>query len=737
MDREFRSSLSGTKSSDTIIELKAATIDGSSSSSTAVSDPSALENSKITTEDVHPEKKAKPPPLDVTAAQDLQNQAMAGPKTPTSAPPTTPGLMLDRRKGKQRKIGHRRVNEEGEITFKKIQTSQIMGSIQLGIGHAIGSLASKPERDLLMQDFTIVETTTFPKDGSNITPAHHYNEFTFKSYAPVAFRYFRDLFGIEPDDFLLSLCNYPLIELTNPGASGSIFYLTDDDEFIIKTVQHKEAEFLTKLLPGYYMNLNQNPRTLLPKFYSLYCYQCGGKNVRLVVMNNLLPSYITLHEKYDLKGSTYKRKASKSERKKSSPTFKDLDFMERHTEGIFLEADTYNALMKTITRDCRVLESFKIMDYSLLVGIHNLDAAKREKMEQRKREEEANGKVSDEYESASPVQASSGKSDTSLVRSKSINRTRLAAFSTAMESIQAEVEVVEEDDVPPGGIPAKNSKGENLLLFLGIIDILQSYRLKKKLEHTLKSVLHDGDTVSVHRPSFYAQRFLQFMSGTVFKKLPSSLKHSPSKRKGAAAKKASADHDLPPRLPKIPSESECPQEEDSASSAPVPFPPTFSEIETTTVTSDLKSSNSSWSSSRERQKPRANTDPVPLKMISFKSSTSSVGKTSSVTWDKTEVVSLSQITIQTESTGDCVSETSSSSTSGLGSTLHTVTYTPPHSVEGSTPTHTEGTPSFTESSSSGDAACPTTPVKSINKSLDSLPPLGETQILQGSEMTRL
>ena len=46
-------------------------------------------------------------------------------------------------------------------------------------------------------------------------------------------------------------------ELSNPGASGSIFYLTYDDEFILKTVQHKEAEFLQKLLPGYYMNLNQ------------------------------------------------------------------------------------------------------------------------------------------------------------------------------------------------------------------------------------------------------------------------------------------------------------------------------------------------------------------------------------------------------------------------------------------------------------------------------------------------
>lgn len=71
--------------------------------------------------------------------------------------------------------------------------------------------------------------------------------------------------------------------------------------------------------------------------------------------------------------------ASKLERSKNSPTYKDLDFMEHHPEGIFLEADTYNALVKTIQRDCRVLESFKIMDYSLLVGIHNLDQAAREK----------------------------------------------------------------------------------------------------------------------------------------------------------------------------------------------------------------------------------------------------------------------------------------------------------------------------------------------------------------------
>ena len=119
-----------------------------------------------------------------------------------------------------------------------------MGSIQLGIQQAIGGLASKPERDLLMQDFMTVEQAHFSSSGSNMTPAHHYSDFRFKTYAPIAFRYFRDLFGIQPDDFLMSLCSQPLRELSNPGASGSIFYLTADDEFIIKTVMLKECDFL-------------------------------------------------------------------------------------------------------------------------------------------------------------------------------------------------------------------------------------------------------------------------------------------------------------------------------------------------------------------------------------------------------------------------------------------------------------------------------------------------------------
>ena len=45
-------------------------------------------------------------------------------------------------------------------------------------------------------------------------------------------------------------------------------------------------------------------------------------------MENLLPRGLEMHHKFDLKGSTFKRKASEKERKKAHPTFKDLDFLE-------------------------------------------------------------------------------------------------------------------------------------------------------------------------------------------------------------------------------------------------------------------------------------------------------------------------------------------------------------------------------------------------------------------------
>lgn len=147
--------------------------------------------------------------------------------------------------------------------------------------------------------------------------------------------------------------------------------------------------------------------------------------------------------------------------------------MEQHPNGIFLEADTYNALVKTIQRDCRVLESFKIMDYSLLVGVHNLDLAFKEKQEERNKAAQQqtvpqpiqrNFSTEDESDLEDAPEADQfiahernreelererGAAAIALNRSKSINRQRLVAHSTAMESIQADSEPIDiQDDVP-------------------------------------------------------------------------------------------------------------------------------------------------------------------------------------------------------------------------------------------------------------------------------------------------
>jgi 1-phosphatidylinositol-4-phosphate 5-kinase len=44
----------------------------------------------------------------------------------------------------------------------------------------------------------------------------------------------------------------------------------------------------------------------------------------------------------------------KRERDKANPVYKDLDFLNNHGDGIYLEKDKYDALIKTLLRDCRV-----------------------------------------------------------------------------------------------------------------------------------------------------------------------------------------------------------------------------------------------------------------------------------------------------------------------------------------------------------------------------------------------
>lgn len=59
----------------------------------------------------------------------------------------------------------------------------------------------------------------------------------------VLFRHLRELFQVDPADYMLAICgNDALRELSSPGKSGSFFYLTQDDRFMIKTVKKSEVK---------------------------------------------------------------------------------------------------------------------------------------------------------------------------------------------------------------------------------------------------------------------------------------------------------------------------------------------------------------------------------------------------------------------------------------------------------------------------------------------------------------
>lgn len=47
--------------------------------------------------------------------------------------------------------------------FDQTSSSAIKEAIQLGIGYTVGNLTSKPDRDVLMQDFYVVESVFMPR----------------------------------------------------------------------------------------------------------------------------------------------------------------------------------------------------------------------------------------------------------------------------------------------------------------------------------------------------------------------------------------------------------------------------------------------------------------------------------------------------------------------------------------------------------------------------------------------
>jgi 1-phosphatidylinositol-4-phosphate 5-kinase len=136
---------------------------------------------------------------------------------------------------------------------------------------------------------------------------------------------------------------------------------------------------------------------------------------------------------------------------------KDNDFVARG-ERISLGAGRRDAFVAQLTADAAFLDRMAIMDYSLLLGVHNVDA--------------------DSAAAAAAARAA---------------RARARAPAAARDS----------------GVP---SAAGDRVYYLGIIDILQQFGLRKAGERAIRAVYQPVAGISSVSPPAYAKRFVQFIA---------------------------------------------------------------------------------------------------------------------------------------------------------------------------------------------------------------------------------
>jgi 1-phosphatidylinositol-4-phosphate 5-kinase len=226
-----------------------------------------------------------------------------------------------------------------------------------------------------------VHPLTVRRTGNELTPSAKY-DFKFKDYAPWVFRHLRTTFRLDPADYLVSLTSkYILSELGSPGKSGSFFYFSRDYKYIIKTIHHAEHKFLRKILKDYYNHVQENPNTLLSQFYGLHRVKIPyGRKIHFVVMNNLFPPHRDIHRTFDLKGSTIGRDFKEEELEKNPrATLKDLNWLRRNLHLEFGPTKK-QMFIEQMQKDVKLLQKLHIMDYSLLIGIHDLEKGNEENL---------------------------------------------------------------------------------------------------------------------------------------------------------------------------------------------------------------------------------------------------------------------------------------------------------------------------------------------------------------------
>ncbi|KAH7322754.1 hypothetical protein B0I35DRAFT_187054 [Stachybotrys elegans] len=393
-----------------------------------------------------------------------------------------------------------------------------------GIRVSVSRTNAKIDRELTDADFEAKQKSTFDITGNELVPSAKY-DFKFKDYAPWVFRRLRALFRLDPADYLMSLTGkYILSELGSPGKSGSFFYFSRDYKYIIKTIHHAEHKFLRKILKDYYNHVRENPNTLLSQFYGLHRVKMPyGKKIHFVVMNNLFPPHRDIHTTFDLKGSTIGRDY-REENLEENPraTLKDLNWLrrKRHLE---LGMEKKRLFLEQLQRDVVLLKRLKIMDYSLLIGIHDLS---------RGNEENLRGKTLQVFNPGGEKAQDDDPHGTLLRTPSKLENARKARELRQMIRQERPIPMGQIPDTMPdelgegdsragifnqddGGLRAthENNSPAEEIYYLGVIDCLTHYGMIKKIEHFWKGLSSDRTQISALPPDQYGDRFYNFVEG--------------------------------------------------------------------------------------------------------------------------------------------------------------------------------------------------------------------------------
>ncbi|KAK6043572.1 1-phosphatidylinositol-4-phosphate 5-kinase [Cooperia oncophora] len=362
-----------------------------------------------------------------------------------------------------------------------------------GVNHTIGQLEHVPPPGLLMpDDFKAyakvkIDNHYFNKD---IMPSHY----KVKEYCPNVFRNLREQFGVDSTEYLRSLTAYEpepdQLDGSKTGAPPRLF-VSFDKKFVIKSMDSEAVAELHSVLKDYHEYVvEKQGKTLLPQYLALYRLTIDGSETYLIVMRNVFGRKYNVHTKFDLKGSTVSRAASEKEKAKEVPTLKDNDFLEMN-EKLSLPDETRHQLLDMLASDTTWLSKMHLMDYSLLLGIHDCDRAAEELAKR-------------------PVEHVSEESGDELCPTPPESPLpSTGAFPPLSGGPDLDDEYY--------AIASHPDSPKKLIYFIGLVDILTYYGVKKRTATAAKTVKYgsDAENISTVKPDQYARRLLDFITRAV------------------------------------------------------------------------------------------------------------------------------------------------------------------------------------------------------------------------------